>query len=311
MKNLILVIIFLGVALVVGVLVWNAFGSLVTGNPTLSRIAQAIGAPAPNSSDGAIFDTQSQIDAALGHGSTPPIISAQDIEPLSPHKGEVFIAHDRDGIEYTLDSQIEYITLYASTDNTAPVSISGWHLQSMVSGNDAIIPDGTTTFALGAEPELTPITLAPGEYAVVSTNPSPFHVSFRTNSCIGYLDTYTTLAPRVLHECINPSFFMPATLENIKTYGESCVEFASHLAPCTYITAKTPGVESLDPTCRAHLAQSLTYNSCVAAMQNDPSFSTNSEWRIYLGGTRRLWKQGYEAIRLLDDQGKTVDVYTY
>lgn len=311
MKNLILVIIFLGVALVVGVLVWNAFGSLVTGNPTLSRIAQAIGAPTSNTSDNAIFDTQSQIDAALGHGSTPPIISTQDLEPFSPHKGEVLIAHDRDGIAYTLDSQIEYITLYANSDNTAPVSISGWHVQSMVSGNDAIIPDGAATFELGVEPELTPITLSPGESAVVSTNTSPFHVSFRTNSCIGFLDTYTTLAPRVLHECISPSFFMPATLENIKTYGESCVEFASHLAPCTYITTKTPGVESLDPICRTHLAQSLTYNSCVNAMYNDPSFSSNSEWRIYLGGTRRLWKQGYEAIRLLDENNQTVDVYTY
>lgn len=310
MKNLILVILFLGVALVVGVLVWNIFGGLVTNNPTLSKISEAVGAPAPQSNS-FIFDTEEQIDAALGQGSTPPIITEKDIEPVSEKAGSVTIVRDRDGIQYTFDSNIEYLTLRANPENTAPIAISGWTLRSMLSNNTAIIPDGSASFALGEQTALAPITLSPGEYAVITTNQSPFGFSFRTNACIGFLDTFTQLTPRVIHECVEPSIFMPATLENIKTYGESCIDFASHFPTCTYITEKTPGVESLSYACRAHLAKNLTYNNCVLALQKDPAFSKRSEWRIYLGGTRRLWKQTYEAIQLLDENGKTVDVYAY
>lgn len=311
MKNLIFIILFLGLALVVGILVWNAFGGLVTNNPTLSAIGEAIGAPTSSNSSYLVFDTESQIDEALGQGSTPPIITEQDIAPISEKAGSVTIVRDRDGIQYTFDSNIEYLTLHAHPENTSPIAISGWTLQSMLTKNRAIIPDGSATFVLGEQAALAPITLAPGEYAVVTTNQSPFGFSFRTNACIGFLDTFTTLTPRVFHECVEPSTVMPATLENIKTYGESCVDFASHFPACTYITDKTPGVESLSNECRAHLAQHLTYNNCVATMKKDASFTKRSEWRIYLGGTRRLWKQTYEAIQLLDENGKTVDVYAY
>lgn len=310
MKNLVLTALFLGFALVVGILVWNTFGALVTGNPTLSRIGEAIGAPQAGSTN-FILDTDAQIDAALGQGGTPPIVPQEALEPFSPFFGKVAIVRNRDGISGLYDTPTEYITLFASPTNTEPVVISGWTLESMVSENSAVIPDGTELFILGEAPVLVPITLSPGEYAVITTNPSSFGTSFRTNSCTGFLDTFAPLSPRIMHECVEPSLAMPPTLENIKTYGESCVDFAMRFPACTYITDKTPGVDSLPELCHAHLQKTFTYNACIQTLKDTPSFNTEREWRVYLGGTRRLWKETYEAIRLSDENGMTVDVFAY
>ena len=79
---------------------------------------------------------------------------------------------------------------------------------------------------------------------------------------------------------------------------------------------------SLSGNCLSLIDTYLTYNGCVASHQFDAQFSSDS-WRIYLGRTELtrkndstrtygdLWKETRDGIKLLDENGLTVDLYTY
>ncbi len=78
----------------------------------------------------------------------------------------------------------------------------------------------------------------------------------------------------------------------------------------------------LTSSCFSFIDNYLTYNGCVASHQYDTNFWGNT-WRIFLNrpdithghtNTRdygELWKQTREGIKLLDQNGLTVDEYIY
>ena len=71
----------------------------------------------------------------------------------------------------------------------------------------------------------------------------------------------------------------------------------------------------LSNVCKDFIRNDLTYGGCVAFHENDSNFY-DDEWRVYLGGTKQLWRKGtdddaLEIIRLLDQNGLTVDLWRY
>lgn len=54
----------------------------------------------------------------------------------------------------------------------------------------------------------------------------------------------------------------------------------------------------------------LEYEECVRARMHEEDFYGNT-WRIYLGRDTGLWRTRNETIRLLDREGRPVDVYAY
>lgn len=88
-----------------------------------------------------------------------------------------------------------------------------------------------------------------------------------------------------------------------------CIALAENTPACTYITGTQ--LYGAGAGCREALQEKLTYNACVTARFSDKDFDRAHEWRVYLNQPRRLWKNSYEVIRLLDDQYRTVDVFTY
>lgn len=235
------------------------------------------------------------------------VIDVRTFGDPSPMRGHVTFSGAFGG-PTAYDPQLEYVTLSANFANTAPVDIAGWSLQSVVTGKRAALPQGVYVFAQGAVGTQKNISLAPGGQAIITSGASPVGVSFQENTCVGYLDQFQTFVPSLPFDCPAPSQELPPTAENIRDYGESCIDFVRDLSQCRYYTETFPG--DISPSCRLFVREALTYNGCVARNRWRPSFYTG-DWRIFIGAQTELWQNGHDVIRLLDERGQTVDVFSY
>ena len=82
----------------------------------------------------------------------------------SPYRGKVLL-----GAGAAIESNIhsESIELRASSQNTAPVAMTGWTLQSAVTGVRMNIPPAASPFLMGVVNAVDPLSLAPGEDAII------------------------------------------------------------------------------------------------------------------------------------------------
>ncbi len=220
----------------------------------------------------------------------------------SPYRGQVRIT----SVSGEESSPIaEYVEIGAQ-NATGPIKVSGWSLQSALTGIRAHIPRGANSFVLGAVNTQEDMYLTPGAYAIVVSGPSPLGTSFRENMCTGYLDGMQKFVPSLSRNCPASSQILPFTPDNLKTYGDTCFDFVQTIPPCTF-PMKVPEVS---PACRIFLANNLSYNGCVQNFRHSSNFARDS-WRIYLNAGGELWRNTHDIVRLLDAEGKTVDVISY
>ena len=73
---------------------------------------------------------------------------------------------------------------------------------------------------------------------------------------------------------------------------------------------KITGAARSGGTGYAFIRNSLTYNGCAARHSWRPSFSGDT-WRIFFGAPSELWSNSHDVIRLLDNEGRVVDVWSY
>ncbi|OGG57930.1 hypothetical protein A2853_03315 [Candidatus Kaiserbacteria bacterium RIFCSPHIGHO2_01_FULL_55_17] len=264
--------------------------------PTISGMDGLGGEKTPEEE---LADSQKEYDALLQE-----IQNAKTFGEPSPYRGKVTISQ---GDSTAQSPSAEYVELRTTWDNTAPVRISGWSLQSALTGLRAHIPRGTSAFVLGAVNTQEDIYLGPDTSAIVTTGVSPVGTSFRENVCTGYLDELQTFVPTLSRSCPSPSDSLPLTPENINTYGDTCFDFVRTLPSCTF-PIETPA--SISPACRIFLSNNLSYNGCVQNYRYKSDFARGS-WRIYLNSGGELWRNSHDIIRLLDAEGKTVDVMSY
>lgn len=224
----------------------------------------------------------------------------------SAHRGAISLVADTSGVR--ADSALEeYLQIVADSRNTASVDIAGWSLESALSGTRVYIPGGSSAFLMGTANVVGPISLDPGGLAIVSSAASPVGISFRENTCTGYLSQFQSFSPPLTSECPTPSSILPFTEENLRIYGDSCFDIVDSLQSCEF-PRDLP--DTLYPSCRTFLADRLSYNGCVQQNRNRSAFQKNM-WRIYLGSQNEMWRNSHDAIRLLDAQGRTVDVFVY
>jgi len=232
------------------------------------------------------------------------IREAQTFGNPSPYRGQVFITQDGGDSESGAD---EYVGVNAAQENTTPTNITGWSLQSALTGVRAFIPRGVNVFLVGAVNAQEDVYLNPGASAIISSSPSPVGTSFREHMCTGYLGSVQTFVPQLEANCPSPESTLPQTPENLRTYGDGCFDYVQQLPRCTFPLSPPPTVS---PACRIFLANNLSYNGCVQNNKYKTGFIENS-WRIYLSAGGELWRDTHDIIRLLDKEGRTVDVITY
>lgn len=258
-----------------------------------------------------ISDYVGQADAqqsAADAGSSEPDATVTNLQQYgnpSPYAGQVTIAGDN---ATAASPAQEYVQIQASSGNTAPINVTGWVLQSAVSRLFASVPLAAPVFIGGAANSVRPVLLAPGATAILTTGLSPIGVSFQESECTGYLSQLQQFYPNLGESCPAPSDALPQTAENLRTYGASCFDYIASMQSCFFAGNTLPA--SLTPACRSFIANNLSYNGCVATYQAQPDFAQPS-WRLYLGQSREFWNNAHDIIRLLDTQGRIVDVLTY
>lgn len=223
----------------------------------------------------------------------------------SPFFGKISIVEDVSGVREG-DAKEEYVQVMANYSNQETIDVSGWTLESALSGVRIMIPPSASPFIANSANVLGPTALAPGGLALVSSAPSPVGVSFRENMCTGYLSQFQSFSPRLPEECPAPSQVLPMTESNLVNYGESCFDAIANLPQCQF----PQNLSGVSYSCEAYLREKLSYNGCVTANSFRASFNRNM-WRVYLGASGEIWRNSHDAIRLLDSEGRTVSVFVY
>ena len=163
------------------------------------------------------------------------------------------------------------------------------------------IPAGVMTLRSGNVNQSGDIMLSPGEEAIITSGRSPVGASFRENLCTGYLAERQEFFPPLLNAC-------PSASEEYARAGGNDQECKNYLYRINYCETDTSN--DADGACEAFIESNLTYNGCVRAHEQEANFP-GVTWRIYLGSRSGLWNDARDTIRLLDENGKIVDVLTY
>jgi hypothetical protein len=232
-------------------------------------------------------------------------LAGVDFGPPSSYRGEVTMSHYVSGAGSS-NPDNEYITISLASNAAAPVTLTGWSLESEASGNSAVIPAGTEVPTSGSVEALQPIILNPGDKAIVVSGASPIGASFKENECIGYFAEYQSFSPQLSNDCPSPTDTLIAEYPDY-IRDTACINYVKSLPACTLEISPPPGLSS---ACANVLQNYLSYNGCVNAHQNDPGF-VGTTWRVYLGRTTSMWRTQYEVVRLVDSQGNTVDAFSY
>lgn len=228
--------------------------------------------------------------------------------PRSPFAGRVTL---KAGNAKQTDKVKEYVELTANTANTSDVNITGWYLESYVTESEAKIPLGKRYLEDHRYTDKEPIWLKPGETALVTTGDTPITVSFRENKCTGYLDDIDDYYPALSKRC-------PLAPDELLVYGkdvdeddEECGEFVESISRCEWVSTKEINDAPISSSCESFVKRVLDYPGCVERHDEDADFYTGGKWRIYLGEGRELWRSADEIIRLVDKEGRVVDVVEY
>lgn len=225
---------------------------------------------------------------------------SEDVGVVSPEAGQVRIISGSGGPGGSSPDR-EYVALRAEAES---VNITGFRLVSSRSGASATIPQGTTAPRSGT---VTNIVLVGDEEAVVTTGSSPIGSSFRENRCIGYLGVTSFIPPLANRSCPSPTEELGRGYPGDADSYDECRAIVSRIPRCD-VRPDIPREASSE--CERFIETRLNYQGCVDAHFNDSDFRGDT-WRVYLNQGRELWRSDDETIRLLDREGRTVDIYSY
>lgn len=226
-------------------------------------------------------------------------------EEDSPYRGTVSLSI---GNARSSDVHNEYMIIRTNRDLATPITISGWRLESTVSGLGATIGQGALLPFVGQVNTELPISVGANMTLYVSTGRSPVGVSFRTNMCTGYFSQFQSFNPRLSASCPRPSDELYRSAGAHFVPNEECVRFVERIPRCTFTQTAIPG--AVGSQCQTFILERLTYNGCITNHKDTAGFY-GDEWRIYLSRDQTLWRSSTERIRLLDEHGKVVDSVTY
>lgn len=200
----------------------------------------------------------------------------------------------------------EYITLSSSLGSGEQVAISGWKLQSLVTGSYVIIGGAANNPIVGRKDE-SPIFISRNSRVIISQGNSPINTSFRVNKCSGYLEQKHNFYPAI------SNFNCPAPIESAPSYSRifdnECLDYIESLPICEEPRERDIP-ETISLACENYVKTNINYESCVINHRNDPDFYT-SEWRVYIPTRGIFWLEKRDRIQLIDNSGRVVDTIDY
>lgn len=183
------------------------------------------------------------------------------------------------------DKEKGYLVLKAKSENSAPITISGWKL--ITNKEEKIIPAGSILPYFGEVNQLSAIQLLANDKIIISFSPSPLGVAFRENKCSGYLGEFLNFTPTLPNNCPPPQ---------AESNELGCQAFIEHLPLCQNKLESTPSAE-----CKRFVSDNVGYNVCITKHKNDADFFSKT-WRVYIP----LPISPSGPFTLIDDKGKKV-----
>jgi len=223
--------------------------------------------------------------------------------PPSPFKDVVSLSGNA-SVLASEDEDEEYLTITVSGSADGAINMDGWRLVSVRSRESADLPDAAAVFRSGSVNQTAPLTLNPGDRAVVVTGRSPVGVSFRENACTGYLADRQDFTPQLSRSCPSPMDDFERFYDGSASNYQYCKEKVQELGRCSTDYGSVSG------TCYQFMREHYTYNGCMTYHAADRNF-WKTTWRVYLGEREDLWPARNETIKLLDAAGNTVDMISY
>lgn len=224
----------------------------------------------------------------------------------SSYKGMVTIKKSSSGPKAT-DVNKEYITL-TSPKSSSGVIISEWKLESEITGKSISIGKASKLIYSGRVNTEENIVLSPGDTIYITTGRSPVGRSFKVNKCSGYTTQFQKFTPTLRKSCPLPEdeilFYKDKTIFS----ENACIDFVERIPRCEIHIGQLP--LNLSNSCQNAIAQEINYNSCIDKHKNDDDFK-KPQWRIFLRRENELWREKREIIKLLDENGKIVDIFSY
>ena len=230
----------------------------------------------------------------------------RDFGETSPYWGLITIKKSSSGPKQSAP-QNEYVTLDVSYKLTEDVVITGWKLQSMITNETVVIPEATKVSTSGNVNVEQPITVSPKDVVYLLTGHSPIGNSFQINKCSGYFEQFQDFTPSISKQCPLPEEeFIFADNDPLR-FGDACLTYIEGLERCYMPLEALP--LGFSDSCAIFITEEINYSSCIANHRNDDDFF-KPEWRVYLKHDQEIWNTR-DIIRLLDNNGKTVDVFSY
>jgi len=222
----------------------------------------------------------------------------------SPYAGMVTL---ETGNARSSDPKQEYITLRTSYNLEKSITLSGWSLHEDAGDIKVTIGQAAQIPFLGQVNVDSPITLPANSIVYITTGRSPNGTSFRANECTGYFEQFQDFYPSLSIDCPDPE--NEILINPSAVAGDSeCLTYIQNAPRCILaVNALPPSIHS---SCQNFILNQLSYNGCINAHKNEPTFYRN-EWRVFLNRDQEVWKNQNERIRLLDENGKVVDSIGY
>lgn len=206
----------------------------------------------------------------------------------------------------------EFLTLSTSLKKTETIKITGWYLQSKVTGRLAVIGKAALLPFPYTRTE-SDVILQSGDRVILNKGFSPIGISFRTNKCTGYFAENRDFTPSLPLKCpVAKDENLPLFSTN-ESSNDRCVDAIKKIGRC-----KTKGSsflrdleDTVNQSCKNYI-KNINYNSCVAWHYDDTDFPGN-EYRIYFRSIGKLWRDRDDGdkIGLYDENGLVVDSISY
>lgn len=255
----------------------------------------------------------------------------EDVTVLS-NRSEYSIRLNTGNAKRATKARDEYITIENRGDFA--VNITGWRLENgkkartyVVGGKQVhyasdvgIIPEGAKVLYPGGS-VVGDIILNPGEEAVVTTgsppNLKPALMSFKENSCTGYLEETYEFETGVNKSCIRPN--KEAGIENLEI---ECQDYIDSINSChapefggkdeegERCDNCIDGTRGLSSMCRAFIRAHYSYEGCLAHHITDEEFEGDT-WHVYLFKPWEMWEESHETISLYDSRGYLIAEESY
>ena len=181
------------------------------------------------------------------------------------------------------------------------ISITGFRIENS-SGGSLAIPKGHELPGFSATAN-DPITLRPGDRAVITMGKQERQINFRENLCTGYFDEFSGFSPALAHRCLRPDLGRAFEL------SDRCINFSESVSSC-----RVPNSAKLsalfDNRCGEFAQAHFNYNGCVRDYRSRSDFYSR-RWLIWMQRDQEFFRNAVERVILKDAQGKIVDESSY